>query len=57
LIPDNSQAAEEKKKIAAIVKQSTLQPPAPEILNPENYYTVVYDYASRSEVQELFPGT
>ena len=57
LIPDNSQAAEEKKKIAAIVKQSSLQPPAPEILNPENYYTVVYDYALRSEVQELFSGT
>jgi hypothetical protein len=57
LIPDNSQAAEEKKRIAAIVKPSTEQTPAPEIQHPENYYTVVYDYASRSEVQELFPGT
>jgi hypothetical protein len=46
-----------KEKVAPIVNLTTLQPPAPELLNPENYYTVVYDYVSRSEVQELFPGT
>lgn len=58
LIPDDdSPAAEEKKKISAIVKQNTLQPPAPELLNPENYYTVVYDYVSRSEVQDLLLET
>ncbi|MGH8490622.1 MAG: hypothetical protein ACREXS_17600 [Gammaproteobacteria bacterium] len=33
LIPDNSSAVEEKRKIAAIVKQSTQQPPTPEVLN------------------------
>jgi hypothetical protein len=57
MIPDDSPAAEEKKKIAAIVESNTLQPPKPELVNPENYYTVLYDYLSRSEVEELFPGT
>jgi peptidoglycan hydrolase-like protein with peptidoglycan-binding domain len=46
-----------KEKVVPIVNLNTLQPPAPELLNPENYYTVVYDYVSRAEVQELFPGT
>jgi hypothetical protein len=53
LIPDGSEVAEEKKKIAAIVKHDTQDPPAPEILNPENYYTVVYDYVSRSRIKSL----
>lgn len=53
LIPDNSSAVEEKRKIAAIVKQSTQQPPTPEVLNPENYYTVVYDYVSRNTIKLL----
>ena len=39
LIPDNSQAVDEKKKIAAVVKEGAQQPPNPEILHPENYYT------------------
>ena len=35
---------------------STLQPPAPELLNPENYYTVVYDYVSRSRIKNSLSG-
>jgi peptidoglycan hydrolase-like protein with peptidoglycan-binding domain len=46
-----------KERVGPIVNLTTLQPPAPELLNPENYYTVVYNYASRTEVQELFAGT
>ena len=46
-----------REKVGPIVNLTTLQPPAPELLNRENYYTVVYDYASRSEVQELFSET
>jgi hypothetical protein len=46
-----------QQKVGPIVNLTSLQPPVPELLNPENYYTVVYDYVSRSEVQELFPGT
>jgi hypothetical protein len=57
LIPDNSQAAEEKKKIAVVVKQSAQQPPNPEILHPENYYTVLYDYVPRSTVNRLVRGS
>jgi hypothetical protein len=45
-----------KDKVGPIVNGPTLQPPEPEMLNPENYYTVVYDYVSRAEIQELFPG-
>jgi hypothetical protein len=45
-----------KDKVGPIVNRASLQPPEPEMLNPENYYTVVYDYVSRAEVQELFPG-
>jgi hypothetical protein len=60
LIPDGVEGLEvreEKKKIAAMVKQGTQQPPAPELLKPENYYTVVWKYASTSEVDELFSET
>ena len=46
-----------KEKVGPIVNGTTLQPPAPELVNRENYYTFAYNYASRSEVQELFPGT
>jgi peptidoglycan hydrolase-like protein with peptidoglycan-binding domain len=51
VIPENSSAGEEKRKIAAIVKRDTQQPP--EILNPENYYTVLYEYVSRSRIKSL----
>jgi len=51
LIPDNSPVAEEKKKLAAIVKPDTQQPP--EILNPEIYYTFGYHYVSRSRIKSL----
>jgi hypothetical protein len=57
LIPDGVEGLEvreEKKKIAAMVKQDTQQPSAPELLKPENYYTVVWKYALTSEVEELF---
>lgn len=40
-----------------MVKQDTQQPPAPELLKPENYYTVVWKYALTSEVEELFSET
>jgi hypothetical protein len=55
MIPNNAPAInlEEKHKIASIVTLSTLQPPAPELLNPENYYTVRYDYVSRSTIKGL----
>lgn len=46
-----------KEKVGPIVNLATLQPPVPEVLNPENYYTVVYDYASRNEVQNLLLET
>lgn len=42
-----------KEKVGPIVNLSTLQPPAPELLNPENYYTVVYDYVSRNTIKLL----
>src|SRR5215475_11716825 len=45
-----------KDKVGSMVNGPSLQPPEPEMLNPENYYTVVYDYVSRAEIQELFPG-
>ena len=54
LIPDEPVI---KDKVAPIVNRTTLQPPAPELLNPENYYTVVYDYVSRTEVKELLLET
>jgi peptidoglycan hydrolase-like protein with peptidoglycan-binding domain len=46
-----------KEKIGPIVNLTTLQPAAPELVNPENYYTVVYDYVSRPEVQKLLQET
>lgn len=46
-----------KDKVGPIVNGASLQPPEPELLNPENYYTVIYDYVLRSEVQKLFSGT
>ncbi|MDN5836010.1 MAG: peptidoglycan-binding protein [Nitrosospira sp.] len=46
-----------KEKVGPIVNLTTLQPATPELVNPENYYTVVYDYVSRSEVQALLKET
>ena len=46
-----------KKKVGPIVNLTTLQPSTPELVNPENYYTLVYDYVSRSEVQALLRET
>ena len=57
LIPDNSQVVDEKKKIAAVVKEGAQEPPNPEILHPENYYTVLYDYVSRSTINRLVRGS
>lgn len=54
-IPANAPAInlQEKAKISSIVNLNTLQPPAPEVLNPENYYTVLYDYVPRSTINSL----
>jgi len=48
--------AQEREKIGSVVNLSTLQPPTPELLNPENYYTVVYDYVPRSTINFLVRG-
>jgi peptidoglycan hydrolase-like protein with peptidoglycan-binding domain len=58
MIPANSPAInlQEKEKIGSIVNLSTLQPPTPELLNPENYYTVLYDYVPRSTINFLVRG-
>jgi peptidoglycan hydrolase-like protein with peptidoglycan-binding domain len=58
MIPNSSPAInlQEKEKIGSIVKLSTLQPPAPELLNPENYYTVLYDYVPRRTINVLVRG-
>lgn len=45
-----------REKVGPIVNLNTLQPPAPEILNPENYYTALYDYVSRSTIKLLVEG-
>lgn len=42
-----------REKVGPIVNLNTLQPPAPEILNPENYYTVGYDYVSKNTIKLL----
>jgi peptidoglycan hydrolase-like protein with peptidoglycan-binding domain len=42
-----------REKVGPIVNLNTLQPPAPEILNPENYYTVLHNYVPRSTIQDL----
>jgi hypothetical protein len=42
-----------KGKVVPIVNLNTLQPPAPDLLNPENYYTVLYDYVSKSRLNPL----
>jgi hypothetical protein len=58
LIPAGAPAAvlQEKEKIGSVVNLSTLQPPAPEMVNPENYYTVLYDYIPRSAINLLVRG-
>jgi len=38
--------------ISSIVNESPGQPPAPELVNPENYYTFLYDYVARSTVRQ-----
>jgi hypothetical protein len=42
-----------KEKVGPIVNDASLQPPAPDLLNPENYYTVLYDYVSKSRINSL----
>jgi peptidoglycan hydrolase-like protein with peptidoglycan-binding domain len=42
-----------KDKVGPIVNGPSLQPPAPDLLNPENYYTVLYDYVSKSRINSL----
>lgn len=58
LIPATSPAAVllEKEKIGSVVNLSTLQPTAPELVNPENYYTVLYDYVPRNTINLLVRG-
>ena len=46
-----------KEKVGAIVNLTTLQPPAPELVNRENYYTVVHDYVSISRINSLIGRT
>jgi peptidoglycan hydrolase-like protein with peptidoglycan-binding domain len=54
LIPDErSVPAAEKQKIAAIVKPSPERASNPEILNPENYYTVKYGYVPRNAIDAV----
>lgn len=59
LIPADAPAAnlQEKEKIGSVVNLSTLQPTAPELLNPENYYTVLHDYVPRSTINLLVRGS
>ncbi len=42
-----------KDKVGLMVNGPSLQPPAPDLLNPENYYTVLYDYVSISRINSL----
>jgi len=42
-----------KDKVGPIVNGPSLQPTAPDLLNPENYYTVLYDYISQSRINSL----
>lgn len=46
-----------KEKVGPIVNLTTLQPPAPELVNRENYYTVVHDYVSISRINSLIGRT
>jgi hypothetical protein len=46
-----------REKVNPIVNLNTLQPPAPELLNPENYLTNRYDYVSRSRINALIGRT
>jgi peptidoglycan hydrolase-like protein with peptidoglycan-binding domain len=48
--------AAERERVGSVVNLSTLQPPAPEVLNPENYYTVLYDYVPRETINFLVRG-
>lgn len=56
LVPDNSAAAGEKRTLAAIVAADAKRLAAPELLNPENYDTVLYDYVPRSTINRLVRG-
>lgn len=42
-----------REKVEPIVNSSGLHPPAPELLNPENYFTMLYDYVSPSNIQTI----
>jgi hypothetical protein len=54
LIPDErSVPTAEKHKIAAIVKPNPARDSNPEILNPENYYTVKYGYVPKSAIDAV----
>ena len=54
LIPDErSVPAAEKQKIAAIVKPNPNREANPEVLNPENYYTVKYGYVPKSAIDAV----
>ena len=58
LIPASAPAAavQEKAKIGSVVSLSTLQPASPDLLNPENYYTILYDYVPRATINLLVRG-
>ncbi len=49
----NQSLAEPNDDITRIVSQNGMQPANPELLNPENYYTFVYDYVSRADVKAI----
>ena len=53
LIPDDSPAAGEKLKIAAMVTRSGRRLAAPEVLNTANYYTFRWDYVPASTIDRL----
>ena len=53
LIPDDSPAADEKVKIAAMVTRSGRRLAAPEALNAANYYTFRWDYVPASTIDRL----
>jgi len=42
-----------REKVNLIVNLTSLQPLEPDLLNPENYYTMLYDYVSKSRINSL----
>lgn len=43
--------------LKALVDELAGQTPKPDLLNPENYYTFVYDYVSAADIKALMQGS